>query len=155
MREDSDIAGIHAIAFNRNMPCGFGLDGVSCNRELRAAYRNIKSIKMKNLKNTILPIVLAPTWISFSEFVRNEFLLKNYWTDPYEKSGLIFPSGPINGVVRGLWSLCFAMGIYVITKKFSLFQTTAIAWFMGFVLMWIATGNMSVLPFGILVLPFR
>jgi len=106
---------------------------------------------MKNLKNIILPIFFATVWISISEFVRNEFLLKLYWTDHYKSLGLVFPSEPINGAVWGLWSLCFAIGIYTIAKKFSLAQTTAIAWFMGFVLMWIVTGNMSVLPFGILV----
>ena len=106
---------------------------------------------MKNLKNVILPIFLAAIWISISEFVRNEFLLKTYWTDHYEKLGLSFPSEPINGAVWGLWSLCFAIAIYAISKKFSLAQTTAIAWFAGFVLMWIATGNLSVLPFGILI----
>lgn len=109
------------------------------------------NIKMKNLKNNILPIVLATIWISISEFVRNTFLLHNYWTEHYQSLGLTFPEQPINGAVWGVWSLCFAIGIYVISKQFSLIQTTAIAWFMGFVLMWIATGNMSVLPFGILV----
>lgn len=98
-----------------------------------------------------MPIVLATIWISISEFVRNTFLLHNYWTEHYQSLGLTFPEQPINGAVWGVWSLCFAIGIYVISKQFSLIQTTAIAWFMGFVLMWIATGNMSVLPFGILV----
>ena len=106
---------------------------------------------MNNLKHTVLPIFLATLWISVSEFVRNEFLLKNYWIDHYEKLGLVFPSEPINGAIWGLWSLCFALGIYVIAKKFSLLQTAAIAWSMGFLLMWLVTGNMSVLPFGILV----
>ncbi|MEZ4859189.1 MAG: hypothetical protein R2781_10300 [Flavobacteriaceae bacterium] len=105
---------------------------------------------MKNLKNIVLPVILATIWISISEFLRNEFLLKNYWTEHYEKLGLTFPSEPINGAIWGIWSLCFAMGIYVIAKKFSFAQTTIIAWFMGFVLMWIVTGNMSVLPFEIL-----
>ncbi|MFN8699630.1 MAG: hypothetical protein ACK500_08890 [Flavobacteriales bacterium] len=109
------------------------------------------SIDMKSLNNKALPIFIATAWISISEFVRNQFLLKKYWTDHYESLGLVFPSESINGAVWGLWSLSFAIGIYAISKKFSLTQTTAIAWFMGFVLMWIVTGNMSVLPFGILV----
>jgi hypothetical protein len=103
------------------------------------------------MKKSILPILLATIWISISEFVRNEFLLKSYWTSHYESLGLSFPSEPINGAVWGLWSLGFALGIFAISKKFSLFQTIAIAWLMGFVLMWLVTGNMLVLPFGILV----
>lgn len=95
-------------------------------------------------------------WIGISEFVRNEFILKSYWTEHYESMGLIFPSKPINGAVWGIWSLCFAIGIYFITQKFSLIQTTFLAWFVGFVLMWIVTGNMNVLPLGILTyaIPF-
>jgi hypothetical protein len=103
-----------------------------------------------NFKNSILPVLLATIWISLSEFLRNEFILKSFWTDYYEKMGLIFPSEPINGAVWGIWSLCFAIAIFIISKKFSLWQTTFIAWWVGFVLMWLVTGNMDVLPFRIL-----
>ena len=102
------------------------------------------------IRNTILPALLATIWISISEFVRNKFLLKSYWTEHYESMGLIFPSEPINGAFWGIWSLCFAIGIYIISQKFSLVQTTLLSWFVGFVLMWLVTGNMNVLPFGIL-----
>ena len=105
---------------------------------------------MNIFKKTILPILLATTWISISEFARNEFLLKSYWTNHYEKLGLVFPSEPINGAIWGLWSLCFAIAVFIIAKKFSLLQTTLLSWFVGFVLMWISSGNMGVLPFGIL-----
>jgi len=106
---------------------------------------------MINFKKTILPVLAATTWISVSEFARNEFLLKSYWTNHYEKLGLIFPSDPINGAMWGVWSLCFAIAIFIIAKKFSLLQTTLLSWFVGFVLMWISSGNMGVLPFGLLV----
>lgn len=102
------------------------------------------------MKKTILPIILATFWISVSEFARNEFLLKSYWTDHYESMGLIFPSEPINGAIWGIWSLCFAIGIYIINRKFNLIQTTILSWFVGFVFMWLVVGNMGVLPFGIL-----
>ena len=105
---------------------------------------------MNFFKKTILPILLSTIWISISEFVRNEFLLKSYWTAHYESMGLIFPSEPINGAVWGIWSICFAIGIYIISKKFSLTQTTFLSWFVGFVFMWLVVGNMGVLPFGIL-----
>ena len=103
-----------------------------------------------NFKKTILPILLATIWISISEFVRNEFLLKSYWENHYEAMGLVFPADPINGAVWGIWSLCFAIAIYIISRKFNLIQTTLLSWFVGFVLMWLVVGNMSVLPFGIL-----
>ena len=109
-----------------------------------------KSI-MISLKKTILPILLATIWISLSEFIRNEFLLKSYWIDHYQKLGLVFPSEPINGAMWGLWSLLFAIAIFIIAKKFSLLQTTLLAWLVGFVLMWVVIGNLGVLPYGLLI----
>lgn len=105
---------------------------------------------MKMIKKTILPILAATIWISISEFARNEFLLKSYWTDHYESLGLVFPAEPLNGAIWGVWSLCFALGIFFISQKFSLIQTTFLSWFVGFVLMWLVTANMLVLPYEIL-----
>ena len=101
---------------------------------------------MTNLKNTILPIIIAMIWISISEFVRNELLIKSYWINHYENLRLTFPSEPINNMVWGLWSLLVAIGIYAISKKFSLKQTTLLSWFIVFVLMWLVVGNMGFLP---------
>jgi len=106
---------------------------------------------MKFLKKTILPILLATIWISVSEFARNEFLVKHYWTNHYEGLGLTFPSEPVNGAVWGLWSLLFAIAIFVISRKFSLLQTTFLSWFVGFVLMWVVVWNMAVFAVEILV----
>jgi hypothetical protein len=94
---------------------------------------------------------LATIWISVSEFVRNSYFLRHYWIEHYDGLGLTFPEDPINGAVWGIWSLCFAISIYIISRKFTLLQTTLLSWFVGFVLMWLVTGNMMVLPFGILV----
>lgn len=105
---------------------------------------------MNFIRKTIFPIFVATIWISISEFVRNEFLLKSFWTKHYESMGLIFPSKPLNGAIWGLWSLSFATAIYFMAQKFSLVQTTFFSWFVGFVFMWLVIGNMSVLPFGIL-----
>ena len=106
---------------------------------------------MNFFKKTILPIFLATIWISISEFVRNELMLKIYWINHYQSLGLTFPSEPINGAVWGLWSLLFAVAIYIIAKKFTLMQTTLLSWFVAFVLMWVAIGNLGVLPYGLLI----
>ena len=106
---------------------------------------------MSPLKKTIMTIFLATIWISLSEFVRNEFLVKSYWIEHYQKLGLDFPSAPINGAVWGIWSLLFAISIFIITKKFSLIETTLLSWLVGFVLMWVVIGNLNVLPFGFLI----
>lgn len=102
------------------------------------------------MRKTVLPILLATVWISISEFMRNEFIAKSLWTGHYEKLGLVFPAEPVNGAVWGLWSLLFAIAILIISKKFSLLQTTFLSWFVGFVLMWVVAWNLSVLPLRIL-----
>jgi hypothetical protein len=107
---------------------------------------------MTTLKRTILPIVLATIWISISEFVRNEFIVKAYWTEHYDSLGLVFPAEPINGAIWGIWALLFAIAIFIISRKFSLVQTTFLAWFVGFVLMWVVIWNMDVLPIDILLI---
>ena len=106
---------------------------------------------MHLIKKTILPVLAATAWISVSEFVRNEFILKQYWLSHYQQLGLTFPSEPINGAVWGIWSLLFAIAIYVLAKKFTLIETTILSWFVAFPMMWVVIGNMGVLPLGILI----
>lgn len=105
---------------------------------------------MFTIKRTVLPILLATSWIIMSEFVRNTFLLHNYWTELYQKLGITFPELPINGSVWGIWSLCFATAIFIFSKKYTMVQTTFLSWFVAFVFMWLVIGNLGVLPFGIL-----
>ncbi len=103
------------------------------------------------VKKTVIPIVIATAWISMSEFIRNQFLLRSYWTSHYSALGLKFPSDPVNGVMWGIWSLFYAVGIFILSRKFSMLHTAMISWFLGFVLMWVVIGNMGVLPYRILV----
>jgi hypothetical protein len=105
-----------------------------------------------SMKKTVVPILLATVWIGVSEFARGSFLLRPFWVDHYAKLGLVFPEKPGNGAVWGLWSLLFAVAIYLIAKKFTLVQTALLAWFVGFVLMWVVTANLGVLPYGVLPL---
>lgn len=102
------------------------------------------------IRKIILPIMLATLWISLSEFIRNQFILKSYWTAHYQSLGLTFPSDPINGAVWGIWSLTFSIAIYIISRQFGTLQTTLLSWWVGFLMMWLVIGNMGVLPFDIL-----
>lgn len=103
------------------------------------------------LKKIALPILLAAIWISLSEFVRNTFLLRNHWVVHYQDLGMTFPEQPINGAVWGIWSLCFAIAIFMLSKAYTMIQTTLLSWFVGFVLMWLVVGNLGVFPLGILL----
>ena len=98
----------------------------------------------------VLALLSATVWISISEFVRNQFLLKQYWIDNYKSLGLVFPLEPVNGAVWGIWSVLFAALIFILAQKFSLIQTALISWFAAFVMMWVTIGNLMVLPYGIL-----
>ncbi len=102
------------------------------------------------MKKTIIPIILTTLWISISEFVRNTFFIHQYWIDHYQKLGMTFPEKPMNGAIWGLWSLSFAIVIFILSKKFSLLQTAILSWFIGFELMWLVIGNLGVLPVSIL-----
>ena len=97
-----------------------------------------------------LAVLAAGAWVNASEFFRNELLLKGFWTYHYKNMGLTFPSAPINGMVWVLWGFVFASTVFVVSRKFTLVQTIALVWVYGFVLMWLVTGNMGVLPFEIL-----
>jgi hypothetical protein len=105
---------------------------------------------MKYYRN-LLAILAATIWISLSEFLRNQFLLNKFWVDHYDSLGMTFPAEAINGAVWGIWSLLYAVTIFIIARKFTLWQTTLIAWLTGFLMMWLVIGNLGVLPFGMLI----
>lgn len=102
-------------------------------------------------KKTGLPVFLAGMWIGISEFVRNEVIFKSYWLGHYQQLGIDFPDAPVNAAVWMLWSFVFAAVIFSLSRKFSLWQTTALAWVAGFVMMWLVIGNLNVLPISLLV----
>lgn len=106
---------------------------------------------MKILKTIIFPIFIATSWISISEFLRNQVMFPNYWVEHYHGLGLEFPSSPINGAIWGLWSLVFAGVLYVLSLRFSWKETALIGWFLGFVMMWLVIGNLGVLPLPLLI----
>lgn len=97
-----------------------------------------------------IAILLAGIWINASEFFRNEFLLKAHWVGHFQSLGMAFPSTPTNGALWVTWGFLFAAGLYLLSRRHSLMQTTLIGWLLTFVLMWIVIGNLNVLPLGIL-----
>jgi predicted neutral ceramidase superfamily lipid hydrolase len=99
----------------------------------------------------IIAVILTGIWVNVSEFFRNEILLKKYWVDHYQSLGMTFPAQPQNGMIWVAWGFLFAIAIYVISRKFSLIQTTLVSWFMAFVMMWVVTWNLNILPSAILI----
>lgn len=107
-------------------------------------------LTMKFIKLIFLPIFLAGSWIGLSEFIRNDFFLKDFWSNHYEGLGVTFPYEPINAAVWSIWSYLFAVIIYVISKKFDLLQTFILSWSFGFLMMWLVIWNLGALPGGLL-----
>lgn len=105
---------------------------------------------MRKPQQSFLAVFVTGVWVNISEFLRNELLLKSHWTDHYQSLGIPFPSQPINGAMWGVWGFVFAWIIYMLSQKFSLLQTAAISWVMGFVSMWITLWNLNVLPANLL-----
>jgi hypothetical protein len=105
---------------------------------------------------TVLAIVVAGIWVGLCEFVRNQFVLVSQWQNHYRGMGLEFPSRPVNGMMWMVWSFLMAGTAFAISRRFSLWQTTFIAWVMGYVMMWVVIWNLSVLPVRILpvAIPF-
>jgi hypothetical protein len=105
---------------------------------------------MKLQLHGIGAVILAGLWINASEFLRNEVFLLSFWTGQYKSLGLIFPNDPVNGILWMVWGVLYAVAIYLISRKFTLVQTTFLSWFVGFVLMWITLANLNVLPIAML-----
>lgn len=105
---------------------------------------------MDSSKKPILSVLAAGVWINLSEFIRNELLVKSYWVQHFQSLGMTFPSEPINSILWMAWGFMFAVAIFSISRKFTLFQTVLLSWFMAFVLMWVVIWNLNVLPEGIL-----
>ena len=104
------------------------------------------SSSKSGLGRAVLAIVLSGIWIGLCEFARNQFLLISQWRGHYQGMGLVFPSRPVNGMMWMVWSFLLAGTVYAISRRFSLWQTTFLAWVTGFVMMWVVTWNLLVLP---------
>ena len=103
------------------------------------------------MKKTILSVFLSGIWITASEFVRNEFLLKGYWVAHYQSLNLKFETLPFNGILWLVWSFILAYVIIELLKYFSFLHTLLIAWLAAFVMMWITVYNLQVLPLKLLL----
>ncbi|HRX42670.1 MAG TPA: hypothetical protein P5315_07830 [Clostridia bacterium] len=98
----------------------------------------------------ILAVAFSGIWITISEFVRNEFLFKGYWTDHYNELGMSFETKALNGIFWFVWSIILAFIIMKVYEKFNFIQTLYITWLPAFLMMWITVYNLQVLPMKLL-----
>lgn len=99
---------------------------------------------------SILAFVVAGIWINASEFLRNQALILSRWKDHYGSLGLAFPAEPRNAAVWVVWGFVFAGFTYAVSRRFGLAATSLLGWTAAFLMMWLVTWNLSVLPLGIL-----
>jgi len=110
---------------------------------------------MEKIKKVILPILIIGIWINISETLRWLLIVEKYWIDHYQNLNLVFPTGPLTGIIWMTWGFGFATVIFLLSKKFPVIQTTFLSWFAVFALMWIVLWAIEILPLQILwiVLP--
>jgi len=93
-------------------------------------------------------IVVAGSWVNASEFFRNQLLLRPRWLEHYRSLGLRFPDAPVNAAMWVVWGFLFAAAVFGLSRRFGPVRTTLLGWLMGFVLMWVVTWDLGVLPIG-------
>jgi len=98
----------------------------------------------------VLAVMVAGVWVNLCEFLRNQVLLLPQWHAHYRDMGLVFPAEPVNVLLWMVWAFLLAGMVFAISRRFGLWQTTLLAWVMGFVMMWVAIWNLAVLPAGVL-----
>ena len=106
---------------------------------------------MTYFKKTILPIILIGLWINISITIGWMLILEGYWIGKYQSMNLVFPTGLMNNIAWMIWGFMLATIIFIFLKKFSLWQTTFLAWFVAFIMMWVIVWNIGVLPTGMLL----
>ncbi len=96
-------------------------------------------------------VALCAIWISFSEFIRNEYLLKIIWINHYKNLWLIFKTSPLNWILWIIWSLFLAILITELRRNNTKLKTITLTWLFSFVMMWLVLYNLQVLPLKILI----
>ncbi|MFZ1289433.1 MAG: hypothetical protein WAR79_05055 [Melioribacteraceae bacterium] len=105
---------------------------------------------MANFKKAIWQILLVSIWINISETLRWILFSKSYIDIHFEEANLVLPNGPLNNIIWLIWGIIIAVMIFIISKKFTILQTTFIIWIAVFVMHWLALWNFTVLPVKIL-----
>ncbi len=105
---------------------------------------------MTNNMMTATAIITSGFWVNLSEFLRNEILLGSLWKSHFLSLGLTFPSTPMAGMIWGTWGFIFGAVIFAVSRRHTIIETTIICWVVGFVLLWLVSWNLLVLPLAIL-----
>ncbi len=105
---------------------------------------------MKDYKKAIWHILIISLWINIAETLRWLLYSKAYFLEVYQSLNLVLPFGPIYLILWLIWGILLSTIIYIISKKYTLLQTTVMIWIMAFLMVWITLFNLNVLPLSML-----
>jgi hypothetical protein len=97
-------------------------------------------------------VLLLAVWINLSETVRWILYSKPKFDALYQSLGLELPDKPINAILWMIWGVMMAFLVFILSRKFTLLQTTMITWLTVFGMTWIAFWNSAILPLDLLLL---
>ncbi len=112
--------------------------------------KTIIPVIMKSAKQIVIPIFITGIWINLSESIRWIFLIEPFWIEKYQGLNITFPDENVNMIAWMIWGFFYATTIFILSRKFSLIQTTFLSWFVAFAMMWVIVWNVGVLPTGML-----
>ena len=72
-----------------------------------------------------------------------------YWVEHHQNLGIVLPEEPINMIIWIIWGFIFATTIFIFSRKFNLWQTTFLSWFLFLPLLWVVLWNLGLLPNGV------
>ena len=102
-------------------------------------------------KKTILSIFLIGIWINISITIGWVLILESYWVEKFKNLNLDFPTALFNNIMWMIWGFMLASVIYMLSKKFTTFQTTFLSWFVAFIMPWTMIWTIGVLPIEMLL----
>jgi hypothetical protein len=101
---------------------------------------------MANFKKPIWQILLVSIWVNIYESLRWILIAKPDIETHFKAVNLTLPNEPINNILWLIWGVIISAVIYILSKKYTLWQTTFIVWITVYVMHWIALWNCAVLP---------
>jgi hypothetical protein len=101
---------------------------------------------MTSKARSIWHVVLLAVWINLSESVRWILYSKPKFDALFRSMGREVPSQPINNILWIIWGFIIAFLVFILSRKFTVVQTTLITWLAVFVTVWIALWNSAVFP---------
>ena len=82
---------------------------------------------MRILKQIVIPIIITGIWINLSETFRWLLFAEPYWIEKYQNLNLTFPSETVNMIAWMVWGFFHARIIFILSKRYSLFETTILS----------------------------